>query len=194
MRFARRNGGSAHACTVKLRETGIVLPRVPIATGVIGWAALPAEGDLVVVIFAGGDMHAPIVAGRLYNEAVSPPVHGPGEVVAVLPGGEEDATKSLQLTVKTPGDGSRALTLLLDGSVQVRVDVDDDGVRLKTQETELTLSDDKAELKVADASVTVKKGGDLTIEASGTLTLKGTKVEISGDASVKVAGQTIDLN
>ncbi len=32
------------------------------------------------------------------------------------------------------------------------------------------------------------------MKATGTLTLQGTNVEISGDASVKVAGQTIALN
>ena len=35
---------------------------------------------------------------------------------------------------------------------------------------------------------------DVKIEASGKLSLKATQVEISGDATVKVAGQTIDLN
>ena len=37
-------------------------------------------------------------------------------------------------------------------------------------------------------------GGNLTIEAAGTLKLKAANIEISGDATIKVAGQTIDLN
>ena len=41
------HGGTEHACTVQLRETGLVLPRVPIAVGVLGLVALPNEGDLV---------------------------------------------------------------------------------------------------------------------------------------------------
>lgn len=194
-----RNGDELHACTVRLRETGIVLPRVPIATGLIGVVALPAEGDLVLVGFAGGDLHAPVVLGRLYNEQVAPPEHGPGELVAWLPGGEEDAEKSLRLTVKTPGDGTRALELVLDGSVRVELRVDDEGVRLAAQDATFSLtqtggSDGKAELKVGQASIVVEQGGDVTVEAGGTLTLKGTTVEISGDATVKVAGQTIQLN
>ena len=40
----------------------------------------------------------------------------------------------------------------------------------------------------------VEQSGDVTIEASGTLTLKGAKVEISGDATVKIAGTEVDLN
>ncbi len=47
------NGTTDYACTVELRELGIVLPRVPIATDLIGAAALPREEDLVVVVFVG---------------------------------------------------------------------------------------------------------------------------------------------
>jgi len=42
--------------------------------------------------------------------------------------------------------------------------------------------------------VVLEGSGDARVEAEGTLTLKATKVEISGDATVKIAGQTIDLN
>ena len=34
-------GTDGHACSVKLRESGVVLPKVPIAVGVLGYAALP---------------------------------------------------------------------------------------------------------------------------------------------------------
>jgi uncharacterized protein involved in type VI secretion and phage assembly len=194
-----RNGDEAHACTVELRETGIVLPRVPIAVGVMGFAALPAEGDLVLVAFANGDLHAPCVVGRLYSESVSPPVHDEREVVLSLPGGEDAADSRLEIRVKTPDDGSRNLHVLVDGSVKVELEVSDDGIRLQAQEAKLELtqsssSDGKAELVVGQTSVVLEQGGDVSIEASGTLKLKATNVEISGDATVKVAGQTIDLN
>ena len=60
--------------------------------------------------------------------------------------------------------------------------------------TQSSGSDGKAELQVGDSKIVVEQGGDVTIEAAGTLKLKATKIEISGDATVKVAGQTIDLN
>jgi Type VI secretion system/phage-baseplate injector OB domain len=195
----RSDGEAFHACTVRLRETGLVLPKVPLAVGLLGVTALPQEGDLVVVAFAQGDLHAPVVVGRLYDERTAPPEHGPGELVAWLPGGEEDETKSLRLTVSTPGDGSRLLELALGGSVPIEVAVDDEGVRLATKDALFTLrqsggSDAKAELTVGQASIAVEQNGNVTVEAGGTLTLKGAKVEISGDATVKVAGQTIQLN
>jgi uncharacterized protein involved in type VI secretion and phage assembly len=193
------HGGSEHACTVQLRETGLVLPRVPIAVGVLGAVALPREGDLVVVAFAGGDVHGAVVIGRLYDENVAPPDHGPGQVVLNLPAGETADDKRLLLTVDVPGDGSRSATLTLDGSVSVTVRIDDGGVVVTAGEASLTLqqsssSDGTAELKVAGSSVLIEQGGDVTVKATGTLTLQATNVEISGDATVKVAGQTIALN
>ena len=188
-----------YACTVQLRETGLVLPKVPIATGVTGMASLPRENDLVIVLFIGGDAHAPVVIGRLYNEIVAPPDNAPGDWVTVLPGDEADTDKRLELRVKTPGDGTRAIHLQLGGSVEIAVNIDDAGIELKAQDTTFKLtqsssSDGKAELKVGDSSVTIEQGGDVKIEAAGTLTLKANKIELSGDLSVKVAGQTIDLN
>ena len=95
------NGEPSYACTVELRDSGIVLPKVPIATGLIGTAALPREKDLVVVVFAGGDLHAPVVMGRLYTEEVAPPDNGPGEFVLGLPG-DETATGQDAWTCASP--------------------------------------------------------------------------------------------
>jgi uncharacterized protein involved in type VI secretion and phage assembly len=193
------NDESYYACTVELRESGLVLPHVPIATGLIGTAALPREKDLVLVVFAGGDLHAPVVVGRLYSDDVAPPRNAPGEFVALLPGDETSEDKRLELRIKTPGDGTRVIQLKLAGSVEVGVTINDQGLEFKAQDTVLKLSqsgssDGKAELKVGDSKVVLEQGGNVTIEASGTLTLKAAKIEISGDATVKVAGQTIDLN
>jgi uncharacterized protein involved in type VI secretion and phage assembly len=190
---------AGYACTVELRESHIVLPEVPIATGLMGAVGLPAENDLVVVVFVGGDLHAPVVVGRLYNEKIAPPKHGSGEFLASLPAGETATDKLLELRVKTPGDGSRTLTLTLDGSVKVEITVDNDGISLKSQDTALTLkqtssSDGKAELIVGKSKVSIEQAGNVTIEAEKALTLKASTIEISGDTSVKIAGQKVDLN
>jgi uncharacterized protein involved in type VI secretion and phage assembly len=194
-----RNGDVYHACTVKLRESGLVLPKVPIATGLIGSASLPRQNDLVVILFIGGDLHAPVVVGRVYNEDVKPPKHAPGEVVVSLPGDEEEDDKRLELRITTPGDGTRSVKLVLDGNVKVEVEINDQQIRLQTQDAKFTLSqsgssDGRAELAVANSSVVIEQSGDVTLTASGKLTLQGKQVEISGDTSIKVAGQTIDLN
>jgi uncharacterized protein involved in type VI secretion and phage assembly len=188
-----------YSCTVELRETGIVLPEVPIATGVIGTVVLPRENDLVLVLFPGGDLHAAVVIGRLYNEKAAPPQYEEDEFVTVLPGHQEAADKRIELRVKTPEDGSRKLTLTLDGTVKVELGIDDEGITLQAQDAQLTLkqtgsSDGKAALTVGDSTITIEQSGDVSIEAKGTLKLKASKIELNGDTTVKIAGQTVELN
>jgi len=193
------NGDKYYACTVELRDSGIVLPKVPIATGLIGTVALPREKDLVVVVFAGGDLHNPVVVGRLYSEDVDPPKHDPGEFAALLPGDEQSSDKRIEFRVTTPGDGTRAIKLVLDGTVKIELDIDDGGVHIVTGDVQLNLtqsssSDGQAELKIGDSKILVEQSGDITIQASGTLTLKGSKVEVSADSTVKIAGTEVDIN
>lgn len=193
-----QGGPDDHSCTVALRESGVVLPKVPIAVGWMGFANLPAVDDLVIVLFLNGDLHAPVVAGRLYTHMLKPPEHAPGELVAQLPIGAA-ADERVDLKVRTPGDGSRAITLVLDGDVRVAITVDDGGVVLETTDARVALSQSNASdaalsVTVGEAKMRFDQDGAIAIETSGKLTLKGGSVEISGDTSVKVAGQTIDLN
>ncbi len=193
-----QGGPDDHSCTIELRESGIVLPKVPIAVGFMGFAALPAEGDLVVVLFLGGDLHAPVIAGRLYTQLLKSPEHGPGELVVHLPP-DAEKEKCIELRVETPGDGKRSLALTLDGEVKVALAVADEGMTFETGDVKIELkqtsaSDGALTITVGKAKMSFAQGGDVAIETSGKLTLKGQTVEISGDTSVKVAGQTIDLN
>jgi len=193
------NGQPDYACTVKLRETGLVLPKVPIATSVIGHVGLPVENDLVIVLFMNGDLHAPVVVGRLYSEQVDPPAHQPGEVVIALPGHEPDPDRQLLITATTPDDGSRQLNISLGGDVEVEVAISDDGVMLRTPDASLSIrqagsTDARIEMKAGDARVTLSQSGDLSVEASGKLTLKAREIDIAAEVQVKVAGQIVELN
>ena len=67
-----------YACTVRLRDSDIVLPHVPLATQRLGTVAIPAVGELVLVQFLGGDINAPVITGRLYDEVTRPPVNEAG--------------------------------------------------------------------------------------------------------------------
>jgi uncharacterized protein involved in type VI secretion and phage assembly len=189
----------AYTCTVALRESGIVLPKVPIATGLMGAVVPPAEGDLVIVTFLGGDIHAPVVTGRLYSEQIAPPPQfDVGQVVAMLPGGEDDTTKAFQFQIDTSGD-NRSLKITLDGDVKVELEIKDGSIRFQTQDAQLTLqqsgsSDGKAELAVSGSKVTIEESGDVTVTAGGTLKLKGSQIEISADSTIKIAGQMVNLN
>ncbi len=148
---------------------------------------------------SGGDLHAPVVVGRLYDEVVTPPQNNPGEMVLVLPGDEVATEKRLEMRINTPGDGTRVATLTLDGQVKIALTVDDEGVRVEVGETKLTLkqtngSNGSIEISAGDAKITLQQGGDMTLETSGKLSIKGSTVEISGDTNVKIGGQTVDIN
>ena len=103
--------GQYHSCTVELRESHLVLPDVPVMVGVMGAAAPPDPGDLVLVLFDGGDLHGPVVVGRLYSDEIAPPRNSPGEFVLALPGAETSASDRVDLRIKTPGDGTRELKI-----------------------------------------------------------------------------------
>jgi uncharacterized protein involved in type VI secretion and phage assembly len=193
------NGDPELTCTVELRETGIVLPHVPIAVGTIGLAAPPVVGDLVLVAFAGGRLEAPIVIGRLYDDQVSAPENKAGQVIAWLPHAETDSTKRLDITADTPDGGDRTLTINLDGDPAVTVTIGEGTISLVAGKASVTVSqssssDGAVEVAAGDAKLTLSQSGDVSVEASGKLTLKGKEIEISGQSEVKIAGQTIKLN
>ena len=192
-------GDADHSCAVELRDTGLVLPRVPVAVGITGAASLPRVGDLVVVIFAGADLHAPIVVGRLYHDALDPPEHAEGESVVRLPAGETDPAARLDLLATAPSASDRLLTIGLDGESPVEVRIAPAEVVITVGDARLSLrqpggGSGRATLKVKDCQVDLDGNGDVTVEASGTLTLKAKTVKISGDTQVTVKGQTVELN
>jgi uncharacterized protein involved in type VI secretion and phage assembly len=188
-----------HCCTVELRDTALVLPRVPIAVGITGSASLPAVGDLVAVLFAGGDLHAPLIVGRLYSDALAPPEHAAGQSVLRLPPGQGDAAKRLDVLAQAPSGSERLLTITVDGEAPVQIRVEPGQVRIGVGDAELTLRQPaggagQATLAVGDSRVDLDGNGDVSVQAAGTLTLRGAKVEVAAETQVSVKGQLVELN
>ena len=181
-----------HAVSVELRDSGIVLPRVPIAVGALGVGALPATGELVVVAFLGGDLNAPVVVGRLYTDATPPPATATdGNLALALPAG--GGTPAMKLTVATDGKTG----LLEVGGEPVSVDVDDQHLTVKIGKLEVTVTKaggGRVDLKAGSTKVTLKQDGDLALKTSGKLKLEGNEVEIAAQGQVKVNGSTVKLN
>ncbi|MBT2498627.1 hypothetical protein J7E25_05925 [Agromyces sp. ISL-38] len=180
---------SDHAVTVELRESGLLLPRVPIAVGVLGQAATPAAGDLVVVVFADADVNAPVVIGGLYHADLAPPEHGDGDVVLQLPAG------AAQPGIRAVLRGGDPLVTVTVGEVELTAD--DQKLYVKTGDAEATVDaagGGRIELKIGDASLTVTGRGDIALETKGTLSLHGTDVEIKGDGSVTISAPQVKVN
>src|SRR4249919_1530357 len=70
-----------YGCDVRLKNSGLLLRRVPVATGHIGTVAIPNVGDLVLLAFYEGDVNQPIVIGRLYNDKDRPPLNRTDEII-----------------------------------------------------------------------------------------------------------------
>jgi phage baseplate assembly protein gpV len=183
-----------HAVTVELRDSGLALPRVPVAVGALGFAALPAVGDLVVVLFLEGDVNAPLVVGRLYHPDLEPPADAKaGKLVLALPAGE--AEPKLRLVV----DGA-APKIELHLPSDVLVEIDDGVVKLAVgQNEELRVKVEAAgggrvEIAAGSSKITLKQDGDVTVSAGGNLKLEANEIDISGSGKVKVSGAQVEIN
>ena len=177
-----------YECNVLLKNSGLELRKVPVATPTIGGAAIPSVEDLVLVTFICGDINQPIIVGRLYNDEQRPPINQPNEIVFHLPldAGDDDA---LKVAIRSGGDH--------DPKRQLEVQM---GSKLTAQ---LTDGDPLVNLETEHVKIQVTSGGDITIECdnkleiktSGDLNLKSDgNINIEAAASMKLKGATIDLN
>lgn len=190
-----------YACSIRLRDTGLELPKVPVATQRIGLSAIPNVDDLVLVSFVGGSLQGAVITGRLYNDTDRPPASKAKECVYESP---DDAESGLRrLSIKLPNNN----TLL----------VDDDKVVLATGDTKVTINNggdveisSNAKVVVSSSGNTeVTSQGDISLEASGSLKLKAqsdvsieglsvavkaqTSAQVEGQASTTVKGPMISL-
>ena len=179
-----------HAVSVEMRDTGLVLPHVPVAVGAMGFAALPAIDDLVVVVFLEGDMNAPVVVGRIYHPDQNPPQHDAGQLVLRLPSGSSNPDLQAEIAGDPP-------SLKFTVGQDVSIEVTKEKVLVKAGDMQVsveTTGGGRAELSAGGSSITLKKDGDITLSSNGKLVLKGTEVEISGSAKVKISGAQMEIN
>lgn len=187
--FANPGAVPDHAVSVQLRDSGLVLPRVPIAVGALGFAATPRVDDMVVVVFLDGDLHAPVVVGRLYDADVTPPEHADGEVVMRLPPGDSPSWS----IVFSESESSLTVT----NQDEVRLELTEKNATLKVGELEVTVGSaggGRVDVKAGQSSVAVKQDGDVTIASATKLKLEATEIEISASGKLKLSGAMLELN
>ncbi|SEL93594.1 hypothetical protein SAMN04489760_10151 [Syntrophus gentianae] len=179
-----------YAVDVKMRDTGILLPRVPIAVNATGFAALPAVNDLVVVLFVNGDMNGGVVVGRLYSPDLEPPENADGQIVLRLPPGDSDPKINLELKWDPP-----SLSLKVDSDVAI--ECVKDKVEVKVGDLKATLTSaggGRAEIAAGGSTLTLKKDGEISISSQGDLKLSGVNIEIAAQGSMKIKGAKVDIN
>lgn len=166
--YANEGDGNNHQVDVRLRNSGVELKRAPVTVQRYGISALPRVDDLVVVVFLGGQLNAPMVMGCVYDENVQPPEAAPGELVYAVP--DEAGEKHFHMELPS----GTAITF------------DDEIVTLVTGGTELEIEKDGSVKITAAKNIELSAGGDISLDAGGKLNLKaGMDTEIEG-LSVKV--------
>jgi len=165
-----------YACTVVLRDSGIVLSHVPVATSRIGAVAIPAVGELVLVQFVSGDINAPIIVGRLYNDEDRPPDNEDGRAVLHLPLG---AAESDAVHVELKSGDARELSLKLG-----------DGLTLALRDDDPVVEIDAG----GQAKVTIDRDGKVAVKSSGKLELKAAEVKIEAQGKLTLKGAVVNIN
>lgn len=180
-----------HAVSVKLRESGLVLPRVPVSVGAFGVAAIPSVGELVLVTFLEGDYNAPVMIGRLYHPDQNPPKHDEQQIVLRLPSGSDNP----DLNCEIDSDPVK-ITLTMPGDVSL--EIKEDTVTVAVGDIKLTLDaagGGRLSAEAASTSITLKKDGDVAINSQqGKITLDGTEIDITAQGKVKISGATVEIN
>jgi len=170
-----------YACTVVLRNSQLVLPKVPVATSRIGHAAIPNEGDLVLVQFIAGDINAPVIVGSFYNDEDRPPPNDDGQVVWHLP----EVGGGLQLLV----DGHEStISLTLGSGLELNLADGDPAVEIKVGNGSATVQID------SDGTIAIKSQRELTVEAATNLNIKGVNVKIEADGQLELKGALTKIN
>ncbi|MDP9241054.1 MAG: VgrG-related protein, partial [Actinomycetota bacterium] len=148
---------------------------------------LPEVNDEVLVTFEQGDLRRPYVIGGLHN-GVDKPKLGDG-----LVDGSSGAVKRRGFVSKK----GHALLFFDDDA--------DDGVAVLTGDSKLrvSLNGGKQTIKISSSGkveiegqtdITIKAGGNLTLQAQAKLELSGAQVSIKGSGPVEVSGSPIKLN
>ena len=179
-----------YGCDVKLKNSGLLLRRVPIATGHIGTVATPNVGDLVLLNFHNGDVNQPIVAGRLYNDQDRPPLNNPDEVIFRLPLAESD-DKTFKAAIRNISANSPPREALVELPPKIELQVNDGTVRATAGKTEMKLdqpngSGGTVTVTAGRTTITMNQDGDIEIEAAGAMSL-------SAKRDLNLEGQNISI-
>jgi uncharacterized protein involved in type VI secretion and phage assembly len=194
--FPHSNGddNDNYACDVRLKNSGLLLKRVPLITGHIGTAAIPNVGDLVLLAFDKGDVNQPIIVGRLYNEKERPPLNSKDEVIFRLPLAEAD-NKTIKGAIRNLQSKSPPREIIFEMPPKITVRITDGTVRATAGKTEMKLdqpdgsSGGTVTVVAGRTKITMNQDGDVVVEAAGAMTLKATRDLTLQGQNVSIKGQ-----
>lgn len=180
-----------YGCDVRLKNSGLLLKRVPLAIGHIGTASIPNKGDLVLLVFDKGDVNQPIIIGRLYNEKQRPPINTTDEVIFRLPLAEAD-DKTIMGAIRNHPSDSPPREIIFEMPPKITVRVTDGTVRATAGKTEMKLdqpggSGGTVTVFAGSTKITMNQDGDITVEAAANMSLKA-----NGDLKIEATNVKIE--
>ena len=168
-----------YECSVKLRDKDVELRQVPVATQHIGFASIPQVGDLVLVSFVNGDINAPVITGRLYNDEDRPPASQAEEMVYIPP---YDSNPELR----------RIYIELPDKTVTVTIQ--DEKVIIHVGDTDITVSKEEGVNLTSKKPITISTEDDLSIKAKNVKIESDADTQLTASGKMTVKGTTVDIN
>jgi phage baseplate assembly protein gpV len=174
-----------YQCSVNLKNrkkadgADFELRQVPITTGHIGTVQIPNVGDLVVIAFINGDLNAPVIIGRLYNDADMPPLSKKDEWVI-------EKVESIKIkmiggsTLEIDKDGNvkieakKDITIKAEGNVTINDGAN--GAARKNDSVEVTIP--PGSFIIAVAGMAVGTPNPAPVKVQGTITSGSEKVKI----------------
>ena len=158
-----------YECNVKLKYKELELRRVPVATQHIGLANIPHVGDLVLITFVNGDVNAPVIIGRLYNDEDRPPISNEEEVVYAPPYSENSKLRRFHMELP----GGMALS------------ISDNTVKIEAGKTTLNIK--------RDGSVSIHSAGSVSISADGNLSLSANNIALKSKQAIDIKSKTLNI-
>jgi hypothetical protein len=187
-----------YECNIRLKDKGVELRKVPVATQQIGFVNILHTGDLVLVSFIGGNINSPIIVGRLYNETDRPPTSEQEEIVYKPPYTKDTSLRRLNIVlpegtvnVEFHDDmisvivGKSSITATDTGEIQIKSEgvqqkisiIADGDVSIEAQNISIK---SRMETKIESGTgMAIKSDALANIESSGPMTLKGAIININ---------------
>lgn len=205
-----------YQCSVKLKNkkqadgSDFELRKVPVATPYMGLAAIPNVGDLVLVSFIGGDINAPVIIGRLYNDEDRPPANKAKEFLLqhdIKEGGSIKLDEEGKIIV-TSKDKKNVFTVenekvsVVNEKFSLVIDISGEKITISSDK-DLELVAKNGKFSVDASEIEMKSKKDMKLESGAALNMKsstdtkvdaGAGLDISASAAMKLKGSTIDLN
>ncbi|HYH84236.1 MAG TPA: phage baseplate assembly protein V [Pyrinomonadaceae bacterium] len=137
----------------------------------------PEVGDEVLVAFELGDVRRPYVLGSLWSQTDTPPDEGVQSAkndIRVI------KSRSAHLLIFDDTQGKEKIEIIAsDGKRKVVLDSANQKIQVTCDSGDVEVKAGSGTVKVDATTVEIKASGNMTLQASGTMTIKGATVNIN---------------